>query len=43
MTEQAMVDSWTRHMRIIDAMDIYAPKHHLMVHVNDRASLHGSP
>ena len=38
-----MVDAWTRHMVIIREFDLFIPKHHLMVHVNDRAPFHGNP
>ncbi len=38
-------DAWTRHCRLIKEIDpdLFVPKHHLMLHCNDRIVLQGNP
>ena len=38
-----LVALWNRHVTLIEPYGLSTPKHHLMVHVNDRALYHGNP
>jgi hypothetical protein len=32
-----------RHMVLIEGLELWTPKHHLMSHINQRAGFHGNP
>jgi hypothetical protein len=40
---QEICDVWLRHCVLIERLDLYVPKHHLMVHCNHRIGLQGNP
>ena len=42
-TIQQMLDFWKQHQAIMEAHDVFAPKHHLMFHLILRAVVHGNP
>ena len=38
-----MEEKWCRFIELTKSFDFETPKTHLMVHLNDRAKLHGNP
>ncbi len=43
--DQTAVDLWNRHIQLMKTLDenLLVPKHHLMIHANDRAVHQGNP